>query len=140
METKNSPAGSQCGRLSRSQKKILLEESGIHPRLVVGRGYRTVDTKAEPGRLGFSHSLRNVPGLLVPIHGPTGEVVLYQPDPTSLESINVAGRAHSPGRRSLRETFTGFTGCNPARSRGSFKRRRLRGFEKISEREPEELE
>jgi hypothetical protein len=78
VETKNSPPGSQCGRLSRSQKKILLEESGIHPRLVVGRGYRTVDTKAEPGRLGFSHSLRNVPGLLVPIYGPTGEVVLYQ--------------------------------------------------------------
>ena len=81
METKNSPAGSHCGKLSRSQKKILLEESGIHPRLIVGRGYRTVDTKAEPGRLGFSHSLRNVPGLLVPIYGPTGEVVLYQSRP-----------------------------------------------------------
>jgi hypothetical protein len=81
VETKNSPPGSQCGRLSRSQKKMLLEESSIHPRLVAGRGYRTVDTKAEPGRLGFSHSLRNVPGLLVPIYGPTGEVVLYQSRP-----------------------------------------------------------
>ena len=81
METKNSPPGSQCGRLSRNQKKMLLEESGIQPRLVVGRGYRTVDTKAEPRRLGFSHSLRNVPGLLVPIYGPTGEVVLYQSRP-----------------------------------------------------------
>ena len=81
METKNSPPGSQCGRLSRSQKTILLEGSSIHPRLVAGRGYRTVDTKAEPGRLGFSHSLRNVPRLLVPTSGPTGEVVLYQSRP-----------------------------------------------------------
>jgi hypothetical protein len=81
VETKNSPAGSQCGRLSPSQKKMLLEESGIYPRLVVGRRYRTIDTKAEPGRLEFSHSQRNVPGLLVPIYGPTGEVVLYQSRP-----------------------------------------------------------
>jgi hypothetical protein len=43
--------------------------------------YRTIDTKAEPGRLEFSHSQRNVPGLLVPIYGPTGEVVLYQSRP-----------------------------------------------------------
>ena len=78
METKNSPTGSQRGRLSRSQKKMLLEESGIHPRLVVDRGYRTVDTKAEPRRLGFSHSQRNVPGLLVLIYGPMGEMVLYE--------------------------------------------------------------
>ena len=81
METKNSPPGSQCGRLSRSQKKMLLEESGIQLRLVVGRGYRTVGTKAGPRRLGFSHSQRNVPRLLVPIYGPTGEVVLYQSRP-----------------------------------------------------------
>ena len=86
METKNSPAGPQCGRLSRSQKKMLLEESAIHPRLVAGRGCRTIDTKPEPGRPGFSHSLRNVPRrhvprLLVPIYGPTGEVVLYQSRP-----------------------------------------------------------
>ena len=91
METKNSPPGSQCGRPFPSQKKMLLEGSGIYPRLVAGCGYRTVDTKAEPGRLGFSHSQRNVPRLLVPIYGPTGEVVLYQSRPYELR-IDKRGR------------------------------------------------
>ena len=65
-------------RLSRSHKKMLLEESGIHPRLVVGRGYRTIQTKAELERLGFGRSQCNVPGVLLPIHGPMGGVVSYQ--------------------------------------------------------------
>jgi hypothetical protein len=74
---------SSRSRLSPSHKRMLLEESGIGARVAVRRGYRTVSTKAELERLGFGRSQRNVPALLMPIYGPTGEVVLYQSRPDS---------------------------------------------------------
>jgi hypothetical protein len=58
-------------------KKMLLEESGIAPEVVEARGYRTIEKKAELKRLGFSEAQCNVPGLLIPVWGPTG-IVLYQ--------------------------------------------------------------
>ena len=64
--------------LSSKHEAMLLAESGIDPRLVASRGYRTVGTKAELERLGFGRSQRNVPGLLLPIHGPLGGIVSYQ--------------------------------------------------------------
>jgi len=57
---------------------MLLEESTIAPETVEARGCRTVETKAELERLGFTRAQRNVPGLLFPIHGPAGGVVSYQ--------------------------------------------------------------
>jgi len=60
---------------------MLFEESGIGPRVVVKRGYRTVTSKAELERLGFGRSQRNVPALLMPIYSPVGEKVLYQSRP-----------------------------------------------------------
>jgi len=57
---------------------MLTEDSGISPEVVEARGYRTVETKAELKRLGFSDNQRNVPGLLIPVWGPQGEKVLYQ--------------------------------------------------------------
>ena len=68
-------------RLSRPHKRMLFEESGIGTRVAVRRGYRTVTTKAELERLGFGRSQRNVSALLMPIYGPTGEIVLYQSRP-----------------------------------------------------------
>src|SRR5918994_2828422 len=62
---------------------MLFEESGVGARVAVRRGYRTVTTKAELERFGFGRSQRNVPALLIPIYGPTGEVVLYQSRPDS---------------------------------------------------------
>jgi hypothetical protein len=62
---------------------MLFEESGVGARVVVRRGYRTITTKAELERLGFGRSQRNVPALLIPVCGPTGEVVLYQSRPDS---------------------------------------------------------
>ena len=59
-------------------KKMLVEESGISLEVVQKRGYRTVETKAELKRLGFSEAQCGVPGLLIPIWGPLGEIVLYQ--------------------------------------------------------------
>jgi len=86
-------------KLSPNHERMLLEESGIAPGLVASRGYRTVDTKAELGRLGFSGSQRNVPGLLVPIYGPTGEVVLYQsrPDEPSIDKRGRPVKYETPG-------------------------------------------
>ncbi len=65
-------------RLSPNHKKMLLKESDIRDSVIVARGYRTVTKKAELERLGFARSQRNVPGLLLPIHGPAGGIVSYQ--------------------------------------------------------------
>jgi hypothetical protein len=64
--------------LAPHHRAMLLEESAITLETIEARGYRTVETKAELERLGFGRAQRNVPGLLFPIHGPTGEVVSYQ--------------------------------------------------------------
>ena len=71
------------GRLSRSHRRMLFEESGIGARVAVRREYRTVTAKAELERLGFGRPQRNVPALLIPIFGLTGEIVLYQSRPDS---------------------------------------------------------
>ena len=64
--------------LSPEHRAMLLEESAVASDVVKARGYRTVYKKAELERLGFGRSQRNPPGLLIPIHGPAGGVVLYQ--------------------------------------------------------------
>jgi hypothetical protein len=58
--------------------RTMLQESGISAEVVKARSYRTVQTKAELKRLGFSDSQFNVPGLLLPIYGPSGEIANYQ--------------------------------------------------------------
>jgi hypothetical protein len=75
-------------RLSSSHKAMLLEESGIDAQIVRQRGYRTVESKADLGRLGFGRAQRKTPALLIPIYAPTGEVVLYQsrPDEPRIDS------------------------------------------------------
>src|SRR5215216_729820 len=60
---------------------MLFEESRLSARVVVNRGYRTVTHKAELERLGFGRAQRNVPALLVPIYGATGEISFYQSRP-----------------------------------------------------------
>jgi hypothetical protein len=62
-------------------RQQLLEESGIDPRVVLERGYRTVKSKAELGRLGFSRSQQLVPALLIPIFSPSGELATHQIKP-----------------------------------------------------------
>ena len=64
--------------LAAHHEKLLIEESGINPDVVEARGYCTVTTKSELKRIGFSDPQCAVPALLVPIHGPTGELVSYQ--------------------------------------------------------------
>ncbi len=67
--------------LSDHHRRMLLEESGIEPEVAEARGYRTVEKKVELERLGFGCAQRIVPTLLVPVHSPTGGVVLYQSRP-----------------------------------------------------------
>jgi Domain of unknown function (DUF3854) len=64
--------------LTENHEKMLLEESGISPEVVGAHGYRTVETKSELKRLGFSERQCNKPGLLIPVYSPTGEVATYQ--------------------------------------------------------------
>lgn len=86
-------------KLSPEHEAMLLEESGISPKIAEARGYRTIGTKAELERLGFGRSQRNVPGLLLPIHGPRGGVVNYQYRPDEPRVKN--------GRQVKYETPTG---------------------------------
>ena len=65
-------------KLHTDHEGMLIHESGIAPGVVEARGYRTVETKAELKRLGFSDAQCGVPGMLIPIYNPAGELVLYQ--------------------------------------------------------------
>jgi hypothetical protein len=60
---------------------MIFEESSIGARVAVKRGYHMVTSKVELERLGFGRSQRNVPALLIPVYGPTGEILLYQSRP-----------------------------------------------------------
>jgi hypothetical protein len=64
--------------LSDDHTKMLLEESGIDRQVAEARDYRTIEKKVELKNLGFSERQRNVPGLLIPIYSPTGDISLYQ--------------------------------------------------------------
>lgn len=57
---------------------MLTDESGISEEVIEARGYRTVNKKVDLESLGFSKAQRNVPGMLIPIWGPNGEIILYQ--------------------------------------------------------------
>ena len=61
----------------------LVEESGIAPQVILERGYRTVTTKTELKRLGFSRSQQRAPALVIPMYSPTGEPVTHQIRPDS---------------------------------------------------------
>jgi DNA-binding HxlR family transcriptional regulator len=64
------------------QHQALLRESAITPDVARQRGYVSVDQKTRLERVGFSPVQRRVPGLLIPVHGVTGEIVAheYRPD------------------------------------------------------------
>jgi hypothetical protein len=64
--------------LAEHHEKMLIEESSIDPKVVEARGYRTVETKRELKRLGFSERQCNKPGLLIPVYSPTGDIATYQ--------------------------------------------------------------
>ena len=60
------------------QHAAMIDASAITKEVAEARGYRSVTTKADAARLGFGRVQQNVPALLVPVRGVTGEVVGYQ--------------------------------------------------------------
>src|SRR4051794_22586022 len=66
----------------------LTDESGIEPRIILQRGYRTVKTKAELNRLGFSEKQQRTPALLIPMYDPAGQLKTHQIKPDSPRSDN----------------------------------------------------
>lgn len=59
----------------------LIDDSAITPEVAAARGYRTVNVKAELGRLGFADYQRSVPTLLIPVYNARGELATYQSRP-----------------------------------------------------------
>jgi hypothetical protein len=57
---------------------MLFEESCLSTRVAVERGYRTVTSKAELVRLGFSKQQQREPALVIPMYSPTGELATHQ--------------------------------------------------------------
>lgn len=64
------------------QHAAQLEASGIDPDVATERGYVSVDQKTRLAKLGYQNYQQRVPGLLIPVHGVSGEVVAfeYRPD------------------------------------------------------------
>jgi hypothetical protein len=63
------------------QHQQLLDASGIAPEVAAERGYRSSRSKAELRRLGFGEAQAQVPALLIPIWGVSGETISYQARP-----------------------------------------------------------
>jgi hypothetical protein len=74
----NGPPGSEALLPHHRQ---CINESGITPEVALARGYRSVTTRAELARLGFSAAQQIAPTLLLPVWGVTGEIVTYQHRP-----------------------------------------------------------
>lgn len=56
----------------------LVAASAIAPEVAAARGYRSVETRAEPKRLGFGDAQCRVPALLIPVRDAFGQVATYQ--------------------------------------------------------------
>jgi hypothetical protein len=60
------------------QHAALLRASAIEPEVAAARGYRSVTSRAEATRLGFSEAQARVPALLLPVHDVTGQIRTHQ--------------------------------------------------------------
>ena len=74
-KTQNVPVPNE---LSAEHRMMLTEESGIDPKIINARRYKTVTTKADLKSRGFADSQLRVPTLLIPIYSVHGELALYQ--------------------------------------------------------------
>jgi hypothetical protein len=81
MRSQSNPTAPYGSRLL-EQHQELLRASAISPEVAAERGYVSVDTKVRLEQVGFAKVQRRVPGLLIPVHGVTGDVVAheYRPD------------------------------------------------------------
>ena len=72
-----SDTGEATGQVLSAKHQALIDASAISKEVAAARGYRTITTKAELGRLGFTSRQQRVPALLLPIWGVAGEIVNY---------------------------------------------------------------
>ena len=70
------------------QHQALLRASSIAPEVALARGYRSVRTRAELRRLGFSDTQCRVPALLIPVWGVGGDILMYQIRPDAPRVVN----------------------------------------------------
>ena len=70
------------------QHEALLAVSAITPAVAAARGYRSITVKAEVRRYGFSEAQCQVPALLIPIWGVTGNITTYQLRPDQPRVVN----------------------------------------------------
>ena len=56
----------------------LIRDSAISSDVAEARGYRSIEKKSQLEELGFNEKQRRVPGLLIPVHGVTDDIVLHQ--------------------------------------------------------------
>ena len=94
--------------LAEHHEKMLIDESGISPKVVEARGYRTVETKSELKSLGFSERQCNKPGLLIPVYSPTGDIATYQfrPDEPRIDKDGKSVKYETPsGTRMILDIY-----------------------------------
>lgn len=65
-------------KLTEDHRESLTKGSSIAEEVIARRGYRSVRTKEELKTKGFSPVQCNIPGLLIPILGLSGDPVMYQ--------------------------------------------------------------
>jgi len=68
--------------------QMLAVDSGLTDEVIAARGYWTATTNAELRRHGFKSPEVVAPALMVPLHGPSGPLQLYQCRPDSPRVIN----------------------------------------------------
>lgn len=74
--------GDRAGLSNLAQNHVeFLRASAIDDEVILERGYRTITVKARLEGLGFAKSQWQVPTLLVPIHGASGDLTTYQHRP-----------------------------------------------------------
>jgi Domain of unknown function (DUF3854) len=73
--------------LSEKHKRMLFSESGIAPKVVWERGYKSVEDPQELHELGFADYQCLTPGLLIPVRGLGKEVLFsrFRPDNPRLD-------------------------------------------------------
>ena len=64
-------------------RATLIEGSAILPEVIEERGYCSETVKARLHEKGFGRAQQLVPGMLIPIHGVTGNIEMYQHRPDS---------------------------------------------------------
>ena len=64
-------------------RAMLIEGSAILPEVIEERGYCSETVKARLHEKGFGRAQQLVPGMLIPIHGVTGNIEMYQHRPDS---------------------------------------------------------